>query len=272
MLTEPEGRRQGRPLTIRWLGQAGFVLSGGGQGLLVDPWLSDHELRVRPAPALAELPDEIGWLLATHEHGDHLDLQALPALLDRFPDLQVIVPEPLHDRVAAAEPRARVLGVQPGVRLEIGAVVIHVVHAWHGVEVADGYSDGHTLRADGRTPFVGYVIAFPDLTVYHSGDTVAGAGMVEELRPLGIDVALLPTNGRSTFREAAGIVGNLDAREAAELAARIGARVLVPMHYDMVRGNRARIGCAVEAARSVDPPLTVLVPIISTDIAVGLPR
>lgn len=260
----------GGSLTIRWLGQAGFYFSGRGQGLLVDPWFSNHSLRIRSAPGVDQLPDGIGWLLATHEHEDHLDLPALSELLDRFPLLRVVVPEPLRERVTEVEPRARVLGVQPGDVLDIGLGVVHVVHAWHGVEVADGYSDGHGLRADGITPFVGYVIAFPELTVYHAGDTVAGAGMVQELRPFGIDLAFLPTNGRSISREATGIVGNLDAGEAVNLATQIGARVLVPMHYDMVRGNRARVGRAVKAAAMVDPPMTILVPIFSTDIAVRL--
>lgn len=268
----PAARQETLPLTLRWLGQAGFLLAGGGQSLLVDAWLSGHPLRVRSAPPITDLPEGVGWLLATHEHGDHLDLPALPALLDRFPDLVVVVPEPLRARVAAEDSRARVHGVQPGDRVDMGGVVVHVVHAWHGIEVRDGYSSGFALRLDGRTPFVGYVMEFPGITVYHSGDTIAGVGMVEELRPLGVDVALLPANGRDGRREQAGIVGNLDGREAAELAATIGARVLVPMHYDMVRGNRARIGPVVEAARRLHPSLTVVIPAISSDLAIGLPK
>lgn len=265
-------RQDSIPLTIRWLGQAGFLVSGGGQCLLVDPWLSEHPLRVRSAPSIADLPDGVGWLLATQEHGDHLDLPALPILLDRFPDLAVVVPEPLRAKVAAADSRARVHGMQPGDRVDLGGVVVHVVHAWHGIEVRDGYSPGHALRADGQTSFVGYVVAFPGITVYHSGDTVAGAGLVEELRPFRVGVARLPANGRDGRRERAGIVVNLDGREAAELAAAIGARLLVPMHYDMVRANRARIGPVVEAARKVHPSLTVLIPAISSDVAIGFPE
>jgi L-ascorbate 6-phosphate lactonase len=260
------------PLTLRWLGQAGFVLSGGGSRMLVDPWLTAHPLRARRPVAIADLPDDIRWLLATHEHGDHLDLDALPALLDRFPDLDVVVPSPLCDRVIDADRRARVHGVQPGDRIGLGDVTATVVHAWHGVEAADGYSNGHGLRGDGCTPFVGFVLEFPGLTAYHAGDTIADEGLVEELRPLGIDVALLPVNGRDAAREAAGIVGNLDAREAAALASAIGARILVPMHHDMVRGNRARIGRAVEAAVVAPTPLTVVVPARGVDIGVALPH
>jgi L-ascorbate metabolism protein UlaG (beta-lactamase superfamily) len=34
------------------------------------------------------------------------------------------------------------------------------------------------------------------------------------------------------------MIGNLDGREAAELAAAVGAEVLIPMHNDMFAANR----------------------------------
>ena len=150
-------RAAGGTLIVRWLGQAGFVLSAGGPRVMVDPWLSAHPLRARRPPDLGDVPDGVRWLLATHEHGDHLDLEALPRLVDRFAGLGIVVPEPLRERVEAAAPRARVLGVQPGDELDLGVAHLSVVHAWHGVVAADGYTDGHGLRVDGQTPFVGYV-------------------------------------------------------------------------------------------------------------------
>ena len=60
--------------------------------------------------------------------------------------------------------------------------------------------------------------------------------MVETLRPFGVDVALLPINGRAPGRR---VAGNLDAREAAELGRDIGARVVIPCHYDMFEFNTA---------------------------------
>ncbi len=64
----------------------------------------------------------------------------------------------------------------------------------------------------------------------------------------GVDVAVLPINGRDFYRERRGSVGNLDAAEALEFATEIGARVLIPIHYDMARGNTAPAGRLVDMA------------------------
>ncbi|MGH2708602.1 MAG: MBL fold metallo-hydrolase, partial [Actinomycetota bacterium] len=58
------------------------------------------------------------------------------------------------------------------------------------------------------------------------------------LRGLGpIDVAFLPVNERSFFRKRRGIIGNMSVREAFAMAAEIGVRTLVPMHWDMFAPN-----------------------------------
>jgi L-ascorbate metabolism protein UlaG (beta-lactamase superfamily) len=74
-------------------------------------------------------------------------------------------------------------------------------------------------------------------------DDVASA-----LSRLGIEVALLPINGRDAAREALGIVGNMDAGEAVELALAIGATRLLPYHWDGYAGNTVPPGTVVDAA------------------------
>lgn len=61
--------------------------------------------------------------------------------------------------------------------------------------------------------------------------------MAEELRPFGIDVACLPINGSDWKRKRADIIGNLNAREAADVANEIGADLLIPMHFDLFPHN-----------------------------------
>jgi L-ascorbate metabolism protein UlaG (beta-lactamase superfamily) len=84
--------------------------------------------------------------------------------------------------------------------------------------------------------FVGYIVRFGPWTVYHSGDTLTYDGQADRLRPFGIDVALLPINGRAPERR---VAGNLNAGEAASLAHAIGARTVIPCHYEMFTFNTA---------------------------------
>lgn len=241
-------------VTIRWLGQAGFVLGYHPRSLLLDPWLAPHPDRLAAPPLLEELPRDVAALLATHEHGDHLDLASLPALTGLFPDMRVVVPEPLVElvrrHVGATSP---IVGARPGQWADIGdGARVLATPAWHGVSVADGYTDGGWSET-GASRFVGYVVKLDDVTVYHAGDTIAHPALIDFLRPLDIDIALLPINGRDARREHQGIVGNLDAVEALDLATEIGARVLVPMHYDMVRGNEAPVSPLVMLAERRAP-------------------
>ena len=108
--------------------------------------------------------------------------------------------------------------------------------------------------------FLGFVIDLGGVRIYHAGDTIHFDGMEETLAPLGIDVALLPINGRDAERERRGIVGNLDHREAAWLGSRIDAGLLVPMHYDLFARNLGFPGALVETVGREFPDVPVLVP------------
>ncbi|MNL04093.1 hypothetical protein D3C87_1246520 [compost metagenome] len=52
-----------------------------------------------------------------------------------------------------------------------------------------------------------------------------------------IDVAILPVNERNFFKERQGIIGNMSIREAFGLAEEIGAKHVLPMHWDMFAPN-----------------------------------
>jgi L-ascorbate metabolism protein UlaG (beta-lactamase superfamily) len=232
------------------------VIEAGGACALVDPWFSAHELRLRTAPTISDIPDAIDWLLVTHEHGDHFDLPAIAELASRSSALRVVVPLPLVNRMHSEVPNARVEGVQPGDRLQSIPLRIDVVPAWHGLSVKDGYSAGPSGEP---TPHVGYVLRFAGGSVYHAGDTIASETLIENLKRLGVDIAILPINGRDSAREAQGIVGNLGPEEAARFAAQINARIVIPMHYDMVRGNTQLPGALVDAVARLDLGIDVIV-------------
>jgi L-ascorbate 6-phosphate lactonase len=246
-------------LAITWLGQAGFLLEAGGTGLLVDAYLSPNPDR-RTAAAAAGGFRGLAGVLATHEHWDHLDLPAWPVLAAGSPGARLVVPAPVVEQVTAAGlPPARVVGAAPGERLELGGATVTPVPARHGVHVADAYNFGERLSG-GACRYLGYVIELGGARVYHAGDTIDYPELAPRLRELGVDLVLLPVNGRDAAREAQDIVGNLDAAEAADLAARAGASTAVPMHYDMFAANQADPGRFVSLLRGRDPSVSSVVP------------
>ena len=93
-----------------------------------------------------------------------------------------------------------------------------------------------------------------------AGDTIHYEGMEATVGALRPNIALLPVNGRHAEREARGIVGNLNEREAAWLAATIGSETLIPMHYDLFTQNLGSAPEVVEAAEEEDRAVTVMIP------------
>jgi L-ascorbate 6-phosphate lactonase len=239
------------PPVVTWLGQAGFRFEVGERRILVDPYFAEHEDRTYPPPSLDEFGAGVDWLLVTHEHIDHLDPYSLREVAARSGDLMIVAPAPLEPLVRKAAPDAAFTGVDRGDRLDLpGAGSCTVVPAIHGRTVADGYPDDPA--------FVGYVLELDDTSVYHAGDTIVTDVLVAALSPLEIDVALLPVNGRTYYREALELVGNMGPRDAVALAIEVGASMLVPIHWDLFAANSEWPGRAVDAAVEAGAPLHVV--------------
>lgn len=232
--------RQADHLHLWWLGQSGFLVQWRGHHLLLDPYLSDSltkkyantdkpHVRMTARVIAPERLDFVDVVTSSHNHTDHLDGETLLPLLRVNPQLRLVIPEANRAFVAerlGCDP-AWPLGVDASVSLTFGDFTITGVPAAH-----------ETLEQDerGRYKFLGYMVQCGPWTLYHSGDTVGYEGMVEILRRWSIDVALLPINGRAPERR---VAGNLDGPEAAQLAHAIGARLVIPCHYEMFTFNTA---------------------------------
>jgi L-ascorbate 6-phosphate lactonase len=233
---------------LRWLGQSSFELRFPGASLLVDPFLSQHPDRLVPPPD--ETFPRLDGVLITHEHWDHLDVEACRELAAASPSALFVAPAPITGMVGVE--RERIVGMQPGESVRVGEATVHAVPACHALHVEDGYS------VDPR--FLGYVIEGGGIRVYHAGDTIGFDGLAERLRELQVEIALLPINGRRPEREAADIAGNLEPEDAVELAAAAGARVAIPMHHDMFAANLGDPARFTAHAAENHPNLAVLLP------------
>ncbi|MBV9614249.1 MAG: MBL fold metallo-hydrolase [Ktedonobacteraceae bacterium] len=246
-----------------WLGQASVVLRVAGMTVYIDPFLSEYPDRLAPplfSPGEAAPAD---YILCTHEHVDHFDLQTLPGMAQISPRVRFVVPLHLVEQVTALGISAdRVLGTQPGEELHLGPLTLLAVPACHGLKAPPARYGFDFVEHGGKHlyRYLGYILEIAGVRIYHAGDTVIYDSLVERLREQEIDVAFLPINGRSYFREQKDIVGNMDEREAADLAAAAGIKLLVPIHYDMFAANQGRPGILVDYIQASHSALTCLVP------------
>ena len=246
-----------------WLGQASIALRGAGTTLYIDPFFSDNPDRLVPPPFAPTMAAPADYVLCTHEHVDHFDPQTLPGLAQASPHARFVVPLPVVEQTRALGiAPERVVGIQPGEVVQLGAVTLFSVPACHGLKAPLATYDFGFVEREGKNlySFLGYILEIGGVRIYHAGDTVIFDGLVERLRELEIDLAFLPINGRSYFREQRNIVGNIDEREAADLAAAAGVKLLVPIHYEMFAANQGRPGALVDYVQARYPQLSCLIP------------
>lgn len=246
-------------LHIWWLGQSGFLLQYGGRYLLFDPYLSDSLPRKyaatdKPHVRVSELVidpaqlDMVNVVTSSHNHTDHLDAETLLPLIAANPAMQFVIPEANRAFVADRLHTDPVwpLGLTDGMTVTVGDFVIHGVPAAHNERERD---------ERGFDKFMGFVFELGPYTVYHSGDTLWYDGMVDVLRPFQVDVAFLPINGNKPERR---VAGNLGPDEAARLGRDIGAKLVIPHHYDLFAFNTADPVDFVRACEQYGTPYRVM--------------
>ena len=225
-----------------WLGQSGFLLQWRGKHLLFDPYLSDsltvkYQTTDKPHARMTErvvAPERLNFIdivTSSHNHTDHLDGETLRPLLEANPNINFIIPAANREFVAERVGRNVdfAVGLNDGESIEIDNFKITGVAAAH-----------ETLEQDerGRHKFLNYLVGCGEKLIYHSSDCVPYDNLAERINDLRgvetIDVALLPINGRKPERR---VTGNFWGDEAARLAKNIGARIVIPMHYEMFEFN-----------------------------------
>ena len=251
-------------IALWWLGQAGVVLRDATTTIFIDLFLTEHAIRLVAPPFSPVTAPRADYVFCTHEHLDHFDARTIAVLAQAMPQTRFIVPQPIIEQVTKLNiPSQRVLGALAHTPLALDSIQVFPVPALHGLTSPPAhYNFGFDSQEDSKQVYryLGYVIEMAGVRIYHAGDTLIYDGMIDLLRDLHIDIALLPINGRSYFREQQGLVGNMDEREAAELAAAIGANVLIPIHYDMFAANRGRPGALLDYMQERHINLTCVVP------------
>ena len=196
---------------IQYVGHATVFVDLDGVRLLTDPLLRNRVAHLRRASGVsARAQRGVDAVLISHGHYDHLDVPSLEKLGKKLP---IVVPRGLGGLLRKKRFES-VLEIEAGETLAIGEVEIRAVRAEH-----DRSRGPFGASADP----VGYVVS-GSTSIYFAGDT----DLFDEMADLGpVDAALVPIWGWGPGLGG----GHLDPGRAAEAVARIGPKVVVPIHW-----------------------------------------
>lgn len=227
-------------ISIQYLGQVGFKFQCCGQTVVVDPYLSysvdrlpgfppAYWVRNYPPPLRMEELCDIDLVLCTHDHLDHADAETLLAIARHSPQARFAGPRLTVQAVQAAGIRqGRLTVLNEGAGLELGDLTVRPVAEAH---------EAYEQDAEGFHRYLGYILDWAGLVIFHAGDTVVTPQLVDALASQPIDVAFLPINGGDEDRRRHGVVGNMNGEAALRLARRLAVDLLVPTHYDLYPRN-----------------------------------
>jgi L-ascorbate metabolism protein UlaG (beta-lactamase superfamily) len=217
-------------LDIAWLGHATTDIRMGDTRILTDPLLRDRVAHlVRHDGTGTVEPGRVDAVLVSHLHHDHLDL---PSLRTLDADTVVVVPRGAASVVARAAP-GEVVELAAGESVHFGSVRVDAVPAVH--------QSGRALRRARAEP-LGFVLEDGAHTVYFPGDTDLYDAMSDLPAP---DVALLPIWGWGPNLGP----GHLDPASAADAAALLRARAVLPVHWGTFAPRSLRRGAPEWLAR-----------------------
>jgi L-ascorbate metabolism protein UlaG (beta-lactamase superfamily) len=219
---------------ITFVGHSTVLVELAGVRLLTDPVLRDRVLHIRrhaPAPD-AESTRDIDAVLISHTHADHFD----PSSLREVAPARLIVPAGSGRTMSRRGFNERTeLAVGDGV--EVDGVTVTAVRAHH---------DGRRWPVGRRIASVGYRIEANGRSIYFAGDTAPFAEIGDAAPD--VDVALLPISGWGpNLHERF----HLGPRTAAEAAAALRARVVIPIHW----GTLLQVGLARRQEDLFERPL-----------------
>ena len=228
-------------MRIRWLGWAGVEIEAEGAALVIDPLadpgatfavLGDDVLSRVELPAVVP-PKSAGTAVAglvSHLHRDHTDAGALARAL--APD--ALVHEPTWPGGADAENLSL---AQANAELDRAGLRRRIVGVWERAEVGP-FAITALPAVDGLgDPQVSWLVEADGQRILHLGDTIFHGFWWRIARRHGpFDLVLAPINGARVdfphLQPPSPLAATMEPEQAALAGELLGARSLIPIHYD----------------------------------------
>ena len=221
-------------LTVFSMGQAGYLIkTASGKLIGLDMYLTDCVERLcnfRRISAKMLAPDELhfDYLLVSHEHPDHFDVDAMPIMMA---NPYTVLATSLCGKAQADKLgiKNNVYALKRGESHDFGDFNLRAVYCDHG-ELAP-YALGFIIEIDG-------------FKLYYAGDTCYSPDKVANLKNEHFDLMMAPLNGA---------FGNLNEEECAKYAELIQPALTLPCHFWTFIEHGGEPRKFVEAMKTVAP-------------------
>lgn len=219
MIWMKEMKIQQNELQLLSIGQAGYIIkSKSGQLLGIDLYLSHcvereegHIGFKRLLPQILS-PDDVtfDYLIATHPHYDHFDIDAMPELM-KNDKTQLFASINCKKEIKKLQMNSsRITYVKPGDIVEEDDFTVYFINCDHGSGAPDA---------------VGVIVEVDGKRILEVGDTCLHLEWIKTYLQYGeIDVLIAPINGA---------YGNLNEEECALLSKELKPKLTIPCHYGM---------------------------------------
>jgi len=188
---------------ITWLGHDGFRIEDG-QVTYIDPF------KIEGGP-------KANLVLVSHEHFDHLSLDDLKKVTGSN---TVVVAHAQSKSELSKLNVKEVKVVKPGDKIKVGDVSVEALPAYNLNKFREPGKVFHP-KEDGK---LGFILTVKGVRIYHTGDS----DHIPEMKGLRPDIALVPVSGTYV----------MTSQEAVEAVASIQPKVVIPMHYGAIVGDR----------------------------------
>lgn len=194
-----------KDIKIKWLGHDSFLIeiTKEKKYIYIDPF---------KIPKNSKKADII---LITHIHYDHFSIKDIKNILKK--DTIILCTKDVGEKLVNIKESINLKIIFPNQEIKLNDLVIKTIPAYNLNKIF------HLKKEN----WVGYIIELKNKKIYHAGDT----DLIPEMRELSnenIDIALLPISGTYV----------MDIQEALEAAKVIKPKLVIPMHYGEIIGDK----------------------------------